>query len=86
MNRTVAKIAYGLCRKGSQKNTLLVFRNLVHASRKQPSFYPPRTVGMVAVFSGTKKDYYQILGISKTATKPELKKKYFELAKKYHPV
>lgn len=32
-----------------------------------------------------KRDYYEILGVSKAANKDEIKKKFRELAKKYHP-
>ena len=33
----------------------------------------------------TKRDYYEVLGVAKTATDADLKKAYRQLAKKYHP-
>jgi molecular chaperone DnaJ len=32
-----------------------------------------------------KRDYYEVLGVAKNAKPDEIKKSYWELARKYHP-
>lgn len=38
-----------------------------------------------AFSSASKRDYYDVLNVGKSADKAEIKKAYFKLAKKYHP-
>mgnify|MGYP000072652772 CR=1 FL=1 len=39
----------------------------------------------MGVYMAEKRDYYEVLGVSKTATDDELKKAFRKLAKQYHP-
>lgn len=83
MRRALIRFTY--IQSGSVFERTMHKRGVASFARKPHALRPPRTIGACCVFSGTKKDYYQILGLPRSASKPELKKKYFELAKKFHP-
>ena len=48
----------------------------------------PRTTSTRSINTSSKlgqKDYYQILGVAKNSAAKDIKKSYYQLAKKYHP-
>lgn len=56
------------------------------SSTRTPSGWRARGVHTTRPLSqAPKRDYYDILGVSRGADKKEIKRKYYELAKKYHP-
>ena len=59
-----------------------VFRQFVLPARRAGAF---RGLHTSALSLASKKDYYELLGVDKGADKKDIKKKYYQLAKKYHP-
>lgn len=56
-----------------------------HNQRGVPFTHPISIRSFRSSSSLLKKDFYEVLGVPKSSTKDDIKKKYRELAKKYHP-
>lgn len=62
----------------------LFIKQACRFSPKRPIYFSLRNSFSISNID-SKKDYYKILGVTNKATESEIKKSYYQLAKKYHP-
>jgi DnaJ-domain-containing protein 1 len=62
------------------------FHSLSHGRASSSTSFRTRTMPLnMSTRNGTGRDFYNILGISRTASEAEIKSAYRKLAKLYHP-